>query len=205
MIKYLVAIMIFISCFSISIISSAGDQNYLHSELDYEFQVPTGSNTPTIYPLETKKKVRFVDDKYMREVTYVIERESQIEQYKCSNCHLDGKNKKIKGQKPPHDHIVLKHGDAGQFTCFDCHNENKRDVLKNNFSKDVSFNQSASLCYQCHSSQFKDWSNGAHGKRIGKWVGERVIYNCTQCHNPHDPGFQKRMPLAVPKMRGVTK
>jgi cytochrome c2 len=36
---------------------------------------------------------------------------------------------------------------------------------------------------------------GAHGKRISYWAGQRVVKNCTACHDPHSPRFKKRWPV----------
>ena len=53
----------------------------------------------------------------------------------------------------------------------------------------VPLNESYRLCAQCHFIQVEAWSGGAHGKRLDTWRGPRVVMNCTDCHNPHDPGI----------------
>jgi hypothetical protein len=48
------------------------------------------------------------------------------------------------------------------------------------------FNDAYLVCGQCHYQPQKDWYYGGHGKRAeARWQGERTIYNCTHCHNPH--------------------
>ncbi len=49
----------------------------------------------------------------------------------------------------------------------------------------IDFDHSYQLCGQCHFRQKRDWLGGAHGKRETYWAGERVVRNCTSCHNPH--------------------
>jgi hypothetical protein len=192
----------FILCGVIPLIiwASSGDQDYLHSHIQYEFITPTGNNAPVVHPLLGKKTVKYKDKRYIDGEIELIERTSQIVQYKCSNCH----DKNLpKSKKSPHSRIQIKHGNAPLNNCFVCHDKSNRDKLKSFSENNISFNEAAKLCYQCHSTQYKDWIKGSHGKRVGNWTGRRVIYNCTQCHNPHDPGFKKRQPLALPKMRGV--
>jgi hypothetical protein len=31
---------------------------------------------------------------------------------------------------------------------------------------------------------------GVHGKRIGRWDGEKTYLLCVSCHNPHTPRFK---------------
>jgi nitrate/TMAO reductase-like tetraheme cytochrome c subunit len=189
----------------VAIIGSDGYQSYLHSDVQYAFSAPTGSNTATIRPLDDIKAVPFLDEDNLEDILFVLKRTSELEQFKCSNCHTQNNQTEIKKQTSPHKHISLQHGASKQLTCFSCHDKTDRDVLSNSFTKDVSFDSAASLCYQCHSPQYKDWIKGAHGKRVGAWEGDRVIYNCTQCHNPHNPEFDKRIPKAIPKLRGDKK
>ena len=54
----------------------------------------------------------------------------------------------------------------------------------------VPFTESYRLCGQCHGDKFRDWRLGVHGKRIGRWDGQKVYFLCVNCHNPHTPGFK---------------
>ena len=65
----------------------------------------------------------------------------------------------------------------------------------------VSFDQAYLVCGQCHFNRQKDWFYGGHGKRLHNWQGERVIYNCTFCHDPHDPTLKPRAPGPPPPVR----
>ena len=59
----------------------------------------------------------------------------------------------------------------------------------------IDFNFSHKLCSQCHQQEFKDWKGGAHGKQLGGWAPPRVSNTCVNCHNPHNPYFEKRWPV----------
>ena len=50
-------------------------------------------------------------------------------------------------------------------------------------------------CKECHQQEFKDWKGGAHGKQLGGWAPPRVSNTCVNCHNPHNPYFEKRWPV----------
>ncbi|NNF47309.1 MAG: cytochrome C, partial [Desulfofustis sp.] len=79
-------------------------------------------------------------------------------------------------------------------TCIDCHHPEKRDYLEDKKGRKIDFDHSYQLCGQCHFRQKRDWLGGAHGKRVTNWAGDRVVFNCTTCHNPHSPRFEKRFP-----------
>jgi len=115
---------------------------------------------------------------------------------KCKECHES---------KLPNDHDVtkhfevkLKHAGADTMSCTTCHNEKNVWELKTLKNKRVSMNHPYKVCQQCHFEQVNDWSNGAHGKRVGGWHGKTVRNNCTDCHNPHDPSFKSRWPSINP-------
>ena len=61
------------------------------------------------------------------------------------------------------------------------------------------------LCAQCHSAQAQAWAGGGHGKRLDGWQGRRVVMGCSDCHDPHRPATQARIPFRAPTFqRGVT-
>ena len=41
----------------------------------------------------------------------------------------------------------------------------------------------------------------AHGKRADSWQGERTVYGCTHCHDPHNPALAPRAPQPPPPVR----
>ena len=76
--------------------------------------------------------------------------------------------------------------------------DNRKAPLKDRKSltdSPIDFNYSYKLCSQCHQEQFKDWKGGAHGQQLGGWAPPRVSNTCVNCHNPHNPKFEKRWPV----------
>jgi nitrate reductase cytochrome c-type subunit len=125
----------------------------------------------------------------------VLARKEQVERYRCSNCHGDKEVKANNAFTLTHGNVVIQHGKEGSaLSCIDCHHPQDRDALEDKKGRKIDFDHSYQLCGQCHFRQKRDWLGGAHGKRLANWAGERVVYNCTTCHNPHAPRFAKRFP-----------
>jgi hypothetical protein len=125
----------------------------------------------------------------------VLARKPAIERYRCSSCHNNKPVAASHGRELTHGTIRLNHGREGQaLICIDCHHAEERDYLEDKKGRKIDFDHVYQLCGQCHFRQKRDWLAGAHGKRVANWAGERVVYNCTTCHNPHSPRFSKRFP-----------
>ena len=125
----------------------------------------------------------------------VLARKQEIERYKCSSCHTDKKVLVNYAQELTHANVVINHGREGsELSCIDCHHPEDRDFLEDKKGRKIDFDHSYQLCGQCHFRQKRDWLGGAHGKRVSYWAGERVVYNCASCHDPHSPKFEKRFP-----------
>ena len=124
----------------------------------------------------------------------VLERKKKIGRYKCSSCHTDKPVLARNGLELTHGDVILEHGKNDRLSCIDCHHADDRDFLEDKKGNKIDYNHSYKLCGQCHFRQKSDWLGGAHGKRVTNWAGERVIFNCTECHNPHSPRFKKRFP-----------
>ncbi|MFH0784086.1 MAG: hypothetical protein V2B20_19325 [Pseudomonadota bacterium] len=125
----------------------------------------------------------------------VLARKEQIERYRCSSCHGEKEVKAKNAYTLTHGNVVIKHGQEGStLSCIDCHNQQERDYLEDKKGTKIDFDHVYQLCGQCHFRQKRDWLGGAHGKRVSNWAGERTIYNCTTCHDPHSPKFAKRFP-----------
>lgn len=125
----------------------------------------------------------------------VLSRKNKIERYKCSSCHTDKPVTVNQGLELTHGDVVLEHGQSDRaLVCIDCHHSEERDYLEDKKGRKIDFDHSYQLCGQCHFRQKRDWIGGAHGKRVSNWAGERVVYNCASCHNPHSPRFEKRYP-----------
>lgn len=132
------------------------------------------------------------------EVSFFIpERKSNIKSFKCSECHTKSipelKSANLTGKKA-HWNIELNHATPDVLTCNSCHPTQNLDNLKSNLNAEIDFNQSYKACAQCHSSEYKDWLGGAHGKRVKGWVNPRISETCVGCHNPHSPKFETRFP-----------
>lgn len=125
----------------------------------------------------------------------VLARKREIERYKCSSCHTDKKVLVNNSQELTHGNVQINHGQEGSgLGCIDCHHPVDRDYLEDKKGRKIDFDHSYQLCGQCHFRQKRDWLGGAHGKRVSYWAGDRVVYNCASCHDPHSPRFEKRFP-----------
>ena len=125
----------------------------------------------------------------------VLARKDSITRFRCSVCHTDKRVLVKNGALFTHGDIVLNHGRGdNELVCIQCHDEDNRDFLSDSSGKRIDFDHSYQLCGQCHFRQKRDWLGGAHGKRDAFWAGERIIRNCTTCHNPHSPAFKTKMP-----------
>jgi hypothetical protein len=113
--------------------------------------------------------------------------------FPCSQCH-DGKSlvpNPARRELVFHDEqqSVFAH-DAEHRWCLDCHDLKNRDVLHLTNGDPVPFTESYLLCGQCHGDKLRDWRVGVHGKRVGRWDGEKTYFLCVNCHNPHTPRFK---------------
>jgi hypothetical protein len=132
---------------------------------------------------------------YQGEPFKVLARKKLIGRYKCSSCHTKKPVTVNQALQLTHGDISLQHGGEGQaLSCIDCHHEEERDFLEDKKGRKIDFDHSYQLCGQCHFRQKRDWLGGAHGKRVSNWAGDRVVFNCATCHNPHSPRFEKRFP-----------
>jgi hypothetical protein len=130
----------------------------------------------------------------------VVPQKDKLAFYPCSACHAAMQPNPVpRLLYSPHP-AALVHG-AGRFWCLDCHQTANRDQLHTLTGQTVDFDQAYLVCGQCHFRQQKDWYFGAHGKRVANWTGEREIYNCTHCHDPHDPVLKPRAPGPPPPVR----
>jgi len=109
---------------------------------------------------------------------------------KCETCHT-------KVRERQHKDIVLHHAEK-QRDCFGCHNPGNRDVLRLANGTTLPFEESYLLCGQCHGPKLRDWRDGLHGKRTGKWTGPQKYELCVHCHNPHSPRFAPMHALQRP-------
>jgi hypothetical protein len=141
------------------------------------------------------QKTVLAKDEYQGGSFRVLARKQAIERYKCSSCHTDKPVLVNQGLELTHGNVVINHGQEGsELSCIDCHHRDDRDYLEDKKGRKIDFDHSYQLCGQCHFRQKRDWLGGAHGKRVSNWAGDRVVFNCATCHDPHSPRFEKRFP-----------
>ena len=125
---------------------------------------------------------------------------------KCAACHglrpPNSENSKSSHMDEFHQGLKISHG---QLTCVSCHNANDNySSLKLADGRTVPFEESMTLCAQCHGPQYRDYEHGAHGGMSGYWDlrrGERVRNHCQHCHDPHVPSYPKFRPAPPPQDR----
>ncbi len=124
--------------------------------------------------------------------------------FPCSRCHLNHITNPQKRQLIIHDSIsnMFNHDKENRW-CLDCHDSKDRNYLRLASGKLLDFRESYKLCGQCHGDKLRDWKVGVHGKRTGKWNGNKQYYLCVNCHNPHSPRFKKLKPLPPPVKQGL--
>jgi len=125
----------------------------------------------------------------------VLARKDAIGRYPCGVCHAKKVAQVRDGALITHGFIKINHGKGeNELACIECHDRQDRNYLVDMEGKKIDFNHSYQLCGQCHFRPKRDWLGGAHGKRVSYWAGERVVMNCTSCHDPHSPAFKTKMP-----------
>lgn len=123
-------------------------------------------------------------------------------QYPCTSCHL-GRTVAMADTRigDAHQNIQPVHPALLGATCSTCHSADAVDMLALKTAERVGLDHSYRLCAQCHFQQAEDWAAGAHGKRLDGWQGRRVVMGCTDCHDPHQPALQPRLPYPAPTIR----
>lgn len=174
--------------------SFAGDQAGLMQRLDQADAPFDGRKVPLAR--QVTEQAVLAHEEYQGGPFKVLTRKPEIERYRCSSCHNGKPMAASHGRELTHGTIRLNHGKEGQaLGCIDCHHPEERDYLEDKKGRKIDFDHVYQLCGQCHFRQKRDWQAGAHGKRVANWAGERVVYNCTTCHDPHSPRFAKRFPV----------
>lgn len=115
--------------------------------------------------------------------------------FPCTDCHDPDipVNRERREMEMAHDEIVFDHDSQNRW-CLDCHSSEDRDQLHLASGKLVPFEESYKLCGQCHGDKYRDWRAGVHGRRTGRWDGEKEYLLCVHCHDAHSPAF-KPIPL----------
>jgi len=147
----------------------------------------------SVHPLPVKTVL--AKETYQGGKFRVLARKDAISRYRCSVCHTKITPPVRDGALIAHGDIEINHGKGeNKLACIECHSRQNRDFLVDMEAKKIDFDHSYQLCGQCHFRPKRDWIGGAHGKRVTYWAGERVVMNCTSCHDPHSPAFKTKMP-----------
>lgn len=131
-------------------------------------------------------------------------RAASINQFPCTSCHLGRRVVMARDRiKDAHNNIQPLHpGQTGQ-VCSTCHSPDDVALLTLKGGQQVTLDESYRLCAQCHFLEARDWAGGAHGKRLDGWQGRRVIMACADCHDPHNPAVQPRVPFRAPTIERI--
>jgi hypothetical protein len=118
----------------------------------------------------------------------------------CSACHQIFRSASpARAVLSYHTDVRLRHGMNDR--CINCHDVDDRERLTLRDGTTIPFAQTPLLCAQCHGTVFRDWQRGTHGKTLGSWVTESTPQRrlgCSECHDPHAPGFPPIAPLPGP-------
>jgi formate-dependent nitrite reductase cytochrome c552 subunit len=99
-----------------------------------------------------------------------------------------------------HQDIRPVHPELTGARCATCHAADDVEQLALESGERATMDESYRLCAQCHFTQVDAWANGAHGKRLDGWQGRRVVMGCADCHDPHQPALQPRIPFRAPQL-----
>jgi hypothetical protein len=131
-------------------------------------------------------------------------RAAAISQYPCTSCHQGRKvmmaNERI---ADAHHNIQPVHPEQLGAVCSTCHSPDNVEMLTLKSGERATLDESYRLCAQCHFKQAEEWAGGAHGKRLDGWQGRRVVMACADCHDPHKPAIQARIPFRAPQLEKI--
>lgn len=129
-----------------------------------------------------------------------------LSQFPCTSCHAGRALIAQPGRlADAHTSTPAEHPRETGAKCSTCHAIQDVSLLTLQSGEAVPLDHAYRVCAQCHTPQLEAWSNGAHGKRLDGWQGRRVVMNCTDCHDPHAPRLQPRIPFRPPRLQRVEK
>lgn len=122
-------------------------------------------------------------------------------QYPCTSCHLG--RKVVMAEKRTadvHHNVQPVHPKQTGARCSTCHAADNVELLALENGERATLDESYRLCAECHIAQVNAWAKGAHGKRLDGWQGRRVVMACPDCHDPHKPALEPRIPFRAPQI-----
>ncbi len=128
-------------------------------------------------------------------------RAPDLGQYPCTSCHL-GRGMVLSDDRiaDAHQNIESVHPAQTGAVCSTCHAPDNVELLTLKTGERATLDHAYRLCAQCHFSQAESWAGGAHGKRLDGWQGRRVVMGCADCHDPHKPVMEARIPFRAPQL-----
>lgn len=131
-------------------------------------------------------------------------RAPDLGQYPCTSCHL-GRRMVLADDRvaDAHDNIRSMHPAQTGAICSTCHAPDNVELLALKSGERATLDHAYRLCAQCHFSQAESWAGGAHGKRLDGWQGRRVVMGCADCHDPHAPALEPRIPFRAPQIERI--
>ena len=128
-------------------------------------------------------------------------RSPNLTRYPCTSCH-QGSRLVMADARIPDAHTELRvvHPTETGSTCATCHAPENPELLILGTRDRTPLDHAYQLCAQCHFRQVESWAGGAHGKRFDGWQGRRVVMGCAECHDPHAPALETRMPFRPPRL-----
>lgn len=129
-------------------------------------------------------------------------RSPDLSQYPCTSCHL-GRGMILRDEriKDAHQNIKPNHPAQTGATCATCHAPDNVELLSLKNGERATLDHAYRVCAQCHFNQAESWAGGAHGKRLDGWQGRRVVMSCADCHDPHQPAIESRIPFRAPQLK----
>lgn len=131
-------------------------------------------------------------------------RSPNLTSYPCSSCHT-GERLVLADERIPDAHASLQvvHPAETGASCGTCHSPDDVEQLALKNGERASLDHVYRVCAQCHFAQADAWAAGAHGKRLDGWQGRRVVMGCADCHDPHAPALEVRMPFRPPRLHRI--
>ncbi len=128
-------------------------------------------------------------------------RAADLGQYPCTSCHL-GRRMVLADDRiaDAHRNIEAVHPVQTGGACSTCHAPDNVELLALKSGERATLDHTYRLCAQCHFAQADAWAGGAHGKRLDGWQGRRVLMGCADCHDPHKPALESRIPSRAPQI-----